>query len=131
MIHPHHHANHDPRMNCHGLYEKYNISLSGYLLRMHFVRKVLQERKCDIAPVTLNGKIVALSTKSDRHQYHQTDTVCALYEDRHANFTQILQHSNYPSESYSSVIFSTRSYSDLLNLRNLEFLKYEFSCCQA
>lgn len=45
--------------------QKYNISLSGDLLRMHFVREVLQERKCDIAPVTLNGKIVALSTKSD------------------------------------------------------------------
>ena len=135
IIHPHHHANHDPRMNCHCLYTKYNISdetsfkngsatlrLSLFMAKsLHFPRRVT-------------------------HQYHQTvhlpwkvneaptspNTVCAFYEDRHANITQILQHSNYPSRSYSSVIYSTRSYSTLICwIAYLEFLNYKFSCCQA
>ena len=71
MIHPYYHANHDPRMNCHGLYAKYNISVCGYLSRKQFVRDVLQERKCNIAPVTLHGPMPPKSLHLPRRVTHQ------------------------------------------------------------
>ena len=59
---------------------KYNISLSGNVLRMHFVRDVLQERKCDIAPVTLNAPMPQNRCTCHEEWHTNTTKECTCHE---------------------------------------------------
>ena len=81
MIHPYYHTNHDPRMNCQGLYAKCNFSVRGYFLRMQFGRDVLQERKCDIVPVTLNAPMPKNRCTCHKEWHTNITKECTCHEE--------------------------------------------------